>query len=183
VGITGCATSSSAGGREGVGVTMAQAEGLRVGSTRVVDANVQPLVPVQMTLAGDVISIRYGQTGASGALAQLDAKSLTPVSPEAQVLLERPTAPSAHPVRIALEGGRFIECFRRRDVDQGYRWMAQAWTARGFRIGRPVPISPGEAAVMSEPQLVTVDGHRVVATFVATSAERSELHAVSLEFL
>jgi len=92
-------------------------------------------------------------------------------------------APSAQTARIALEGGRFIECFRRRDIDQGYRLMAQVWTAHGLRVGPPVPISPGAVSVMTEPRLVSVDGRRVVATFVATSAERSELLAVSLDVL
>jgi hypothetical protein len=182
VGITGCATSSAAGGHEAAGVGMAQNEGLRVDLTRIVDAHVHPFVPIHTTLAGDVISIRYAHADAGGALANLDAKSLTPMPPEAQVPPERLSVPSEQTVRVALEGGRFVECFRRRDIDQGYRWMAQAWTAHGLRIGLPVPISPGEASVMTEPQLVSVDGHRVVATFVATSAERNELLAVSLEF-
>jgi hypothetical protein len=61
--------------------------------------------------------------------------------------------------------------------------MAQEWTAYGSRVGTAVPISPPDADVIAVPQLVSIDGRHAVAAFVATSGERFELLAVSLEVL
>jgi hypothetical protein len=183
LGLTGCSTPAAVGGHEAYGVTMAQAEGVRVGEIRVVDGRINPLVPVHTTIEGDVISVRYAHPRTAGALAHLDSQSLTPVAPEEQVAAERPTSPATGAVRVVLHRGRFIECWRQGNSEQGYRLMAQAWTAAGQRIGQPVPISPPEADVMVAPQMVSLDGERVVATFVATSGERFALLAVSLEIL
>jgi hypothetical protein len=165
------------------GVAMRQAEGIRAGAARVVGARVNPRVPVHLTAEGRSVAVRFAHPHAAGAIVRLEANSLAPVSPEEPAETEHPTAPATGPVRIALRHGRFVVCWRRGDIESGYRLMAQAWTAGGSPLGDPVVISPPEADVLGAPELVAVDGEHAVAAFAAISGERFDLLAVSLEVL
>jgi hypothetical protein len=89
--------------------------------------------------------------------------------------------PAIGPVRVSLDRGRFLVCFRRGDIETGYRLMAQLWTVSGSRLGEPVPISPPGADVYAAPELVAVEGGRAIATFPAFSEGRFELLSVPLE--
>jgi hypothetical protein len=180
-GVVGCAASN--GGVGARGVAMAQAEGLRAGEARVVDAHINPRVQVHVTAEGGAIAVRFAHPRAVGALVRLSAESLRPVSPEEQVEAEHPTAPPMGAVRLVLHDGRFVVCWRQGNIESGYRMMARAWTAAGSPVGEPVPISPPEADVLGAPDLVAIDGEHAVAAFAATSGERFELLAVSLEIL
>jgi hypothetical protein len=157
--------------------------GVRVEQTRVVDTRVHPLVPVRTAVDDDGISIHYGRPHKEGVIARLRLDSLSPLSPEAHRASEAPSPPSTDRTRVAFEGGRFVECFLRGSREQGFQLMAQEWTAYGSRVGTAVPISPPDADVIAVPQLVSIDGRHAVAAFVATSGERFELLAVSLEVL
>jgi hypothetical protein len=184
--ITGCATSNGLGARDTVGVTMPQGmdrEGVRAGEARVVDAHINPRVPIQLSAEGDSIAVRFAHPRAAGAILHLNSQSLMPLSSEESVPAERPTSPPTGAVRVTLDGGRFIVCWRRGDTESGYRLMAQAWTASGSPLGQPVPISPPETDVLAAPQLVATHGERAVATFAASTGDRFELFAVSLEVL
>jgi hypothetical protein len=132
---------------------------------------------------GGAIAVRFAHAQDAGAVAHLDGETLAPVSPEEAMPAAPPAPPRSSPVRVVLEGGRFVVCFRRGNIESGYRLMAQAWTAGGSPIGEPVPISPPEADVYTAPQLVAVDGHRAIATFPASLDGRFELLAVPLEIM
>jgi len=184
VGITACATTHPLGGTRTDGVTMKQFDGgVRVEQTQVVDTRVHPLVPVRTAVDDDGISIHHGRPRKEGVLARLRFDSLSPISPEARVASEAPSPPSTDRTRVAFEGGRFVECFLWGSRDEGFQLMAQEWTAYGSRMGSAVPISPPDADVIAVPQLVSIDGRHAIAAFVATSGERFELFAVSLEVL
>ena len=61
--------------------------------------------------------------------------------------------------------------------------MAKAWTAGGSPVGTAVMVSPPGEDVLGAPDLVGIDGERVVAMFAATAGERFDLLAVSLKVL
>lgn len=183
VGMIGCATANEPGARDAQGIAMAQPRGVRVGEARVLDAHVNPRVPVHVTAEKGALVVRFAHPHAVGALVRLNAESLSPVSPEEQVHAELPTAPSRGIARILLGNDRFIECWRRGDIEAGYRLMAQARTAGGSPLGPPAAVSPPGADVFSTPDLVAVDREHAVATFVAMSGNGFELLAVSLEVL
>jgi len=182
-GIMGCATSNGVGARDVRGIAMAQPGGVRAGEARVVDAHVNPRVPVHLTAENGALVVRFAHPHAIGALVHLSAESLIPVSPEEQVQAELPTAPSRGVARVVLRDDRFIECWRLGDVEAGYRLMAQARTAGGSPLGPPAAVSPPGADVFATPDLVAVDREHAVATFVAMSDKGFELLAVSLEVL
>jgi hypothetical protein len=182
-GMMGCATSNGVGARDARGVAMDQPQGVRAGEARVVDARINPRVRVRVTSENGALAVRFAHPRALGALVHLDAGSLAPVAPEEQIEAELPTAPATGIARVVLHDGRFIECWRRGDMESGYRLMAQAWTAGGAPLGPPTAVSPPEADVFATPDLVAVDGDHAVATFAAISGARFELLAVSLEVL
>jgi hypothetical protein len=183
-GLMGCATTGSAVGAADVrGAAMMQAEGVRAGEARVVDAHINPRVPVRVTADGESLTVRFAHPRAAGALVHLDAESLAVTSPEERVEAERPTAPETGVSRVVFRDGRFVVCWRRGSPESGYQLMAQAWTAGGSRLGPPVVVSPSDTDVFGAPELVAIDGEHAVATFAATSGERFELFAVPLEVL
>jgi hypothetical protein len=187
-GATGCASSGGFGGHDSVTLTAAQLTlarpaGVRVGAARVVDAHVNPQVPVRLTIEGEQIAVRFGHSRSVGAIAHLDRRSLDPVRPESHMPAEPPEAPSTEAVRAALTNGRFIVCWKSGDFEQGYRIMAQAWSGSGEALGAPVTISPIDADVLGTPQVVSLDRGRAVVTFATLANDRAELLAVSLQAL
>jgi hypothetical protein len=182
-GLMGCEPSNGVRARDARGVAMSQTEGVRAGEARVVDERINPRVPVHVTAEGGAITVRFAHPRDVGALARLNPESLTPVSPEERVEAEHPTAPATGAVRVVMRDGTFVVCWRRGNVESGYRLMAQAWTADGAPLGQPVPISPPDADVPDAPELLAIDGEHAVATFVAMSGGRFRLLAVPLEVL
>jgi len=181
IGATACASPNVIGPREATGVALMQPEGVRVGRARVVSEPVRPLVPVRVEIEDGAVAIRFAHPSAGGAVAHIDPDSLAETMPEEKAASEPPAAPSTRAVRAVFPGGRFIECYRSGSLENGYRLMAQEWTGDGSRIGGPVPISPPEADVVASPQLVSVNDHRAVAIYVASTGEHFELRAVSLD--
>jgi hypothetical protein len=179
----GCATFGATPEQDGFGATMAQGGGasVRAGEARIVAVRVNPRVPIQAAADGDTVALRFGHARGASALVHLDGKTLAPVASEEAVATDRSTAPARGPVRVVLQGGRFVVCFRHSDGESGYRLMAQAWTADGSPLGPPVPISPPEADVYSAPEMVALDGHRAVVAFPAVADGQFELMAVPLE--
>jgi hypothetical protein len=154
-----------------------------VGETRVVDAHVNPLVPVRLSASGDVIAVRFAHPRAAGALLHLDAASLAPLAPESAVDAERPAPAATGSARVVFGDGRFVSAWKQGDAEHGYRVMAQAWTGGGSSLGAPVAVSMPDADVLGAPELVSLDsddGHHLVVTFTAMVGDRAELLAVSL---
>jgi hypothetical protein len=181
-GTVGCATARGTTAGEALGITTAQgsADSLRAGSARVIGAHINPLASVQAVAEGGQISVRFMHPRTQGGQVDLDPESLSPVSPEQPVPAAAATAPIAGPTRIALPGGRFIVCWKSGSTEWGYHLMAQLWTASGSPLGDPVVVSP-DAEVIGAPQLVAVDGERVVAIFSAGSEAGFKLLAVPLD--
>jgi hypothetical protein len=192
-GATGCASSGalSAGNdaRNGLGVLgVAEAQapegsGVLRGTVRVLDTQVNPLVPVRLTAEGDEVAVRFAHSRRGGAVVHIDGQSLAPIGDEAPVAAERREAPSGRSVRVVFRDGRFIECWKAGDAERGYKVMAQAWTGGGDRIGSPVAISPADSDVLGVPQVVSVDGDHAVATFATVDGDKTQLLAVSLRVL
>jgi hypothetical protein len=182
-GMMGCATPNGVGVRDARGIAIAQPRGVRSGEARIVDAHINPRVPVHVTAEHGAIVVRFAHPHAMGALVRLNPESLAPVSPEERVKAELPTRPSGGVVRVVLSDDRFIKCWRRGDVESGYRLMAQASTAEGSPLGPPAAISPPGTDVFATPVLVAIDSEHAVATFVAMSGKSFEILAVSLEVL
>jgi hypothetical protein len=194
-GATGCASSGGFGAHEALDFAVARGvrgtqegdaaplSGVRAGAARVVDAHVNPMVPVRLTVEGDEVAVRFAHSRTGGAVAHLDRTSLAPVGVESQVPAERPAPPSTEAARVAFSDGRFIVCWKSGDFERGYRMMAQAWTAGGEPIGAAVPISPADSDVFGAPQVVSLEGARAVAAFAVVAEDRAELMAVSLELL
>ena len=188
---TGCAASATSPAglavRDAAGLAMAQkvSSGVEVGETRVVDAHVNPLVPVRLSASGDVIAVRFAHPRAAGALLHLDAASLAPLAPESAVAAERPAPATTGTARVVFGDGRFVSAWKEGDAEHGYRVMTQAWTSGGSSLGAPVAVSMPDADVIGAPELVSLesaDGHAVV-TFTAMVGDRAELLAVSLLLL
>jgi hypothetical protein len=194
-GATGCASSGGFGGHETLAFAIAReapgmqegersaAAGVRAGAARVVDSHVNPMVPVRLAVEGDEVAIRFAHSRTGSVVAHLDRTSLAPVGPESPLPADRPAAPSTEAVRVVLNDGRLIVCWKSGDFERGYRVMAQAWTAAGEPIGAPAPISPAGSDAFGMPQIVSVDGTRAVAVFALVAEDRSEVAAVSLQVL
>jgi hypothetical protein len=156
---------------------------LRAGDVRVLDESISPLAPVHIVPdEGGTITVRFAHPRA-GALLHLDPQSLLPISPEEPAPAGGPSSAAPGAARAVLKGGRFLVCWRRGDVESGYRLMAQAWTADGSPLGPPVAVSPADVDVVGSAQLVALDEDRALATFAAATQDRFELLAVSLEVL
>jgi hypothetical protein len=112
---------------------------------------------------------------------RLDPASLNLLSSEKGGRSEAPAAPAAGVARVALDGGRFVECWTHENADGGRQVMAQMWTASGSRIGAPMVLSSPDADIIGAPSIATTDGRHVLVTFAATAGEFFELRAVSLE--
>jgi hypothetical protein len=156
---------------------------LRIGDARVVEAQVDPKVPVRVKTQGHTVALVFAGPRGDHELVHLDGASLLPVSSDQRVAGEPAWASSEGAVRVVLDHNRFVVCWRRGDAEHGYRMMAQAWTGGGYPIGRPVVISPREADVLGAPQAVAVDGNRAVVAFAASAGDRIELLAVALQVL
>jgi hypothetical protein len=153
--------------------------GVRAGEAHVLDASISPLAPVVVAPDGATITVRFAHPR-EGALLHLDPQSLLPLSP-AEAAPADPSAPRQGPAHAVLKGGRFVVCWRRGDVESGYRLMAQAWTADGEPLGPSVVVSPEDVDVVGSAQMVALDDDRALATFAAASGDRFQLLAVSLE--
>jgi hypothetical protein len=156
-----------------------EAPSVVVGEARVVDARVNPLVPVQADADGNAVTLRFGKPGRAAAVASVDPASLEVVSVRAP--REGEGAAPAGAKRVTLEGGRFIVCWKRGDTERGYRALAQTYKPDGTPVGAPIVISPPDVDVMGVPQAATTDGRHVVATFAVASDDKFELMAVGLE--
>jgi hypothetical protein len=186
VGAIGLCAMGCASGPTGVpqapGVTDLQGgrSPIRAGEARVLDGNISPLAPVHVAPDGGTVTVRFARPRA-GALLHLDPQSLLPVSPEEPAPLEERASAARGPAHTVLKGDRFLVCWRRGDVESGYRLMAQAWNADGFPLGPAVLVSPPDVDVIGSAQLVATGEDRALATFAAASGDRFELLAVSLE--
>jgi hypothetical protein len=183
---TGCASTGALDAREAAGAAEMQApEGprLRSGAVRVLDPQVNPLVPVRLTAEGDAIAVRFAHPRTGGAVLHVDGASLAPTGPEVATQAERREAPSRRPGRVVFRNGRFIECWKSGDAEHGYRVVAQAWTAGGDRIGAPINLSPPDADVLGTPRVVSVDDSHAVVAFTAVDGDKTELLAVPLQVL
>jgi hypothetical protein len=183
--LVGLAGSANAAMPDAPGLAMAQkaSSGVEVGETRVVDAHVNPLVPVRLSASGDVIAVRFAHPRAAGALVHLDATSLAPLAPESAIDAERPAPAASGVARVVFGDGRFVAAWKQGDAEHGYRVMTQAWTSGGSSLGAPVAVSMPDADVIGAPELLSLqsdDGHRAVVTFTAMVGDRAELLAVSL---
>jgi hypothetical protein len=156
---------------------------LRIGDARVVEAHVDPMVPVRVKTEGRTVALVFARSHGDHELVHLDGASLLPVSSDQRVAAEPAWASSEGAVRVVLDHNRFVVCWRRGDAEHGYRMIAQAWTSGGYPIGRPVVISPREADVLGAPLAVAVDGNRAVVAFAASAGDRVELLAVALQVL
>ena len=163
------------------GVTRRPFSSVRVGEARVVDARVNPRVPVGLTSANGEISVRFGRPGRIAAVAALDTSSLKALSFEQHESPEMATAPAMQIARVELEGGRFVLCWTRGSLELGRRALVQAFNQDGSPRGAPVAISAPDVDVMGPLQAITADGRRVIATFVASSGNAFELMAVPIE--
>jgi len=157
------------------------ASAVHVGETRVLDAHVNPMVPVHLAAEGGAVSVKYGHAGRQGALERIDPNSLQLLSHQQTGRSDEPSAPSTEATRVVLDGGRFIVCWTQESADGGRQAMAQMWAPNGSRIGAPVVISPPDADVFGAPNAVSADGRHVVVTFASTSGGSFDLRAVSLE--
>jgi hypothetical protein len=191
-GITGCATSGTAFDHGAAGVTMAQGTrgmstptgvGVQAGEVHVVDGHVNPMVPARLTVEGNAIALRFGRPRAEDAVVHLNGQSLSPVAPETAMPAGRPAMPASGAVRAVLADGSFIVCWKSGDAEQGYRLMAQAWTAGGSPVGSPAAVSPPEMDVLGAPQVTAIGGDRAIATFATSQGNRAELVAVPLQVL
>jgi hypothetical protein len=142
---------------------------------------VQPMVPVHMAADGSSVAITFAEPGQQQVVTRLDPASLNLLSSEKGGRSEAPAAPAAGVARVALDEGRFVECWTHENADGGRQVMAQMWTASGSRIGAPMVLSSPDADVIGAPSIATTDGRHVLVTFAATAGEFFELRAVSLE--
>jgi len=175
----GCGAAGASGRpTEFVGDDLAS---LRVAETRVVNENVNPMVPVHLATEGSNITATFGLPGRRQVVTRLDPASLDLLSNEQTGRSEEPSAPSTGAARVELDGGRFLVCRTRDRADGGHEAVAQMWTASGSRLGAPTVISPPDADVFGAPRAATADGRHVLVTFPETSGGPFELRAVSLE--
>jgi hypothetical protein len=181
LGTFGCATSGTGRGQPGfAGAASDAMPSVRVGELRVIDAHVNPMVPVHVATEGGEVGVTFGLEH-SGAHERLDAVSLRAVSWEPSAKEDR-AAPPVGFARVALDGNRFLLCWTEGTLESGHRAMVQMHRASdGSALGSPVEISPPDADVFGAPQAVTTDGHHVVATFAASSEGSFRLVAVPID--
>ncbi len=151
-----------------------------VGDARVVDAKVNPLVPVQASTEGNEVTLRFGRRRHVEGVARLEGSSFETVSLEQATVADDATPP-ARATRVMLDGGHFIVCWKRGDAERGYRALAQVYKLDGTPVGAPAVISPANVDVVGMPQVVSTDGHHVLATFAAASDGSFVLMAVPIE--
>jgi hypothetical protein len=183
-GLVGCASTGGGPGRgepDFSGFTRRDAPSVLVGDARVVDANVNPLVPVQTSTEGSAVTVRFGRPRHTGAVARLEASSFQLLSIEEPQNGEDSPPPPQQATRVLLDGGRFIVCWKRGNAESGYRALAQVYKPDGTPIGAPTVISPPDVDVIGVPQVMTTDGHHVLATFAVGAENSFELLAVPIE--
>jgi hypothetical protein len=178
LGSSGCASTS-----EGVALMQPEsAQGVAsvlVGPASVVDARVDPSGGTDMSLEGGSIVVRFARPGRHAAVARLDSTLLEPSLTTTGAVDPSPVDTQPRP---ALDGGRFVACWKIGDFERGYRAVAQTFDATdGSPQGAPVVISPPGLDVIGTPRAVNIDGHRAVATFEASTGEAFALFAVSIE--
>jgi hypothetical protein len=189
--LTGCATTSARIGGPGAPATTAEHQvaggpvvdlpSVRVGEARVLDARVNPLVPLRLALKNGAIAVSFGRLG-HGASAPIDPDSLEPRPIQAEEPLPGADGASTSVQRITLDHGRFLVCWTSGSLEWGHRAMAQMFNSSdGSPRGGPVVISPSNTDVVGRPRAITYDGNRVVAMFAAMSGSSFELLAVPLE--
>ena len=178
LGSTGCAATGAAGRPSALVET--NLPSVRVGEERVVGTRINPLVPVHVTRDGSAIEVTFGKRGRE-TVARLDPDSLDLLSEQQGGHAEAPAPPSTAATRVALGGGRFLECWTEASGDGGRRAMARMWGLNGLPRGAAVAISPPDADVIGAPLVASVDGQHVVATFAVASGGSFQLRAASLE--
>jgi len=184
VGILGLVGCASTGGRvepDFAGLAGPDAPSVVVGEARVLDAKVNPHVPVRATAEDGSVTLRFGRPRHAGAVARLEPSTMELLSIEAPSAGSGAPLPGQSVTRVVLDGGRFIKCWKRGDAERGYRAIAQTYEADGTPIGSPTVISPPDVDVVGVPQVVTTDGHHVLAAFAAAAESSFQLLAVTLE--
>ena len=184
--LTGCATTRGAVSRAPAGDppdarAVLDLPSVRVGETRVLDARVNPLVPLRLALRGGAIAVSFGHMG-RGESEPIDPETLEPRGTPSEEPLREGESTSTSVQRIVLDGGRFLVCWTSGSLEWGHRAMAQMFNASdGSPRGGPVAISPSNADVIGAPRAITSDGNRVVAMFSAMSGSSFQLMAVPIE--
>ena len=178
--LTGCATTrgeASLGDRAGAaGLGLPS---VRVGEARVLDAMVNPLVPVRLGLDGGEIAVSFAHLRGT-AHEQIDPESLE-IRGRSEEPME-PAAPATSVQRIPLDHGRVLVCWTSGSLEWGHRVMAQMFNSSdGTPRGVPVAVSPANADVVGRRRAITSDGNRVVALFSATNGSSFQLVAVPIE--
>jgi hypothetical protein len=183
-GLVGCASTGGGPGRgepDFSGFTRRDAPSVLAGDARVVGANVDPLAPVQTSTEGSAVTVRFGRPRHTGAVARLEPSSLQLLSIEEPQNVDDSPSPPQQATRVLLEDGRFIVCWKRGNAESGYRAFAQAYKPDGTPVGAATVISPPDMDVIGVPQVVTTDGHHVLATFAVGAESSFELLAVPIE--
>jgi hypothetical protein len=185
--LAGCATSGGVAGRASVGEPAAatgaalEVPSVRVGEARVLDARVNPLVPIRLALEGGAIDVSFGRLG-RGVSERIDPGSLEPRSTPSEEPARAGEGASPGPQRVVLDGGRFLVCWTTGSLEWGHRAMARMFNSSdGSPRGGAVVISPTSADVIGAPRAITSDGNRVVATFAAMSGSSFQLMAVPID--
>ncbi len=187
MGSIGCATtnrvalSEHAEQVEGAGLAL-EVPSVRVGGARILDARVNPLVPVRVALDGSEIAVSFARFGRSSAREHVDPGSLELVPGESREPTTAPAGPATSVQRVVLDGGRFLVCWTSGSLEWGHRAMAQIFNSSdGSPRGGAVAISPSDADVIGLPRAITSDGNKVVAMFAATTGSTFALMAVPIE--
>jgi len=185
--LTGCATTRGVASRAPAGDhpdtrAVLDLPSVRVGEAHVLDARVNPLVPLHLALRGGAIAVSFGHKG-RGESQQIDPDSLEPRSTPSDEPLREGESPGTPVQRIVLDGGRFLVCWTSGTLEWGHRAMAQMFNSSdGSPRGGPVAISPSNVDVIGAPRAITSDGNRVVAMFSASSGSPFfQLMAVPIE--
>jgi hypothetical protein len=153
---------------------------LRAGALTILDSSVDPLAPVDSSPLGHRIAVTFGRRG-TGVVALVDPGSAKEYSREPAGYRTSAKAASMTPQAVTLDSGRQIVCWTDGNFEDGYRALAQEFTADGVMHGAPIVVSPADADVMGAPHVATVDGRHAVVTFVASIAGQYKLVAVPLE--
>jgi hypothetical protein len=181
--VGGCASTGAGPGRPEAdfsGFTRGAAPSMVVGDARVVDARVNPLVPVQASAEGDAVTLRFGRPRHATGVARLHASSFELVAVDGATAGGDATS-LPQTSRVLLDGGRFIVCWKHGDAERGYQALAQVFEQDGAPAGAPAVISPPDVDVVGAPQVLTTDGRHVLATFAAAADSAFELLAVPIE--
>lgn len=176
------------------GVAWPDASAMHVGEAHVMDARVNPLVPVTVASQGGDLAVSYGRADRARTVAHVNPESLRVQSSEpnaetndatskdAASSKDSPAAPQSDaPSCVLLDGGHFMLVWKHGSAEWGNRVMAQEFAKDGTPTGAAVVISPPNVDVMGTPQAVTTDGHHVVATFTGASDHGVQLLAVPIE--